>query len=117
MEVVEPHKKAIQAEEEEANAVAMEAQYMKIECENNLAKALPILKQALAALDTIKPSHINEIKVLQHPPIGVKTVLHAVCVLCDRKCEKTPKKDNPKQLEDNWWLTAQKFMAEKNFLQ
>jgi dynein heavy chain len=114
---VEPKKKFIQSEEEEANAVAMEAQHMKIECKNNLAKALPILKQAQAALDTIKPSHINEIKVLNYPPPGVKQVLHAVCVMCDRKCERTPKKDNPKQLEDNWWATAQKFMNEKGFLE
>lgn len=25
-------------------------------------------------------------------------------------------KDNPKIQEDNWWLTAQKFMNEKDFL-
>jgi dynein heavy chain len=42
--------------------------------------------------------------------------LHAVCVMLDRKVEKTPKKDNPKVMEDNWWFTAQKFMNEKNFI-
>ena len=68
------------------------------------------------ALNTIRPKDINEIKVLNIPPTAVKTVLHAVCVMCDRKCERTPKKDNPKQLEDNWWYTAQKFMNEKDFL-
>ena len=40
-----------------------------------------------------------------------------MCVLCQRKAERTPTKDNPKILEDNWWYTAQKFMSEKNFLQ
>jgi dynein heavy chain len=43
--------------------------------------------------------------------------MHAVCVMLDRKCEKTPKKDNPKVMEDNWWFTAQKMMNEKNFLE
>lgn len=37
--------------------------------------------------------------------------------MCQRKAERTPKKDNPKELEENWWHTAQKFMSEKNFLQ
>ena len=40
-----------------------------------------------------------------------------MCVLCQRQVERTPKKENPKEQEDNWWLTAQKFMGEKNFLQ
>ena len=43
-------------------------------------------------------------------------VLHAVCVMCDRKCEITPNKDNPKIREENWWLTAQRFMNEKDFI-
>lgn len=37
--------------------------------------------------------------------------------MCQRKVERVPKKDNPKELEDNWWVTAQKFMSEKNFLE
>jgi dynein heavy chain, axonemal len=78
---------------------------------------LPILRRAIEALNTIKSQHINEIKVLGKPPDPIKKVLQAVCVMCQRKAERTPKKDNPKEQEDNWWLTSQKFMAEKNFLQ
>ena len=37
--------------------------------------------------------------------------------MCQRKVEKTPKKDNPKELEENWWYTSQKFMSEKGFLE
>ena len=70
----------------------------------------------MAALDTIKSAHLNEIKVLQHPPPHVKMVLHAVCVMCDRKVIRTPSKADPKVTEDNWWYTAQKFMGEKDFL-
>jgi hypothetical protein len=43
--------------------------------------------------------------------------MHAVCIMLDRKVEKTPKKDNPKMMEENWWFTAQKMMNEKNFLE
>lgn len=79
---------------------------MKIECENDLAKALPHLKAANQALNTIKAQHINEIKALKTPPATIKLVLQAVCVLCEKKVEKTPSKDNPKKLEDNWWYTG-----------
>ena len=95
----------------------MVAQDIKISCENDLQKAMPILKAANDALNTIKPAHINEIRVLNHPPQAVRKVLHAVCVMCNRKVERTYKKDNPKVQEDNWWYTAQKFMVEKDFLQ
>lgn len=76
--------------------MAEKAKEIKAECENNLNLAMPILKQAKDALNTIKPAHINEIKVLNNPPPHVKLVLHAVCVMCDRKVERTPKKENPK---------------------
>jgi len=32
------------------------------------------------------------------------------------KAEKTSKPDNPKEFEENWWVTSTKFMSEKNFL-
>jgi hypothetical protein len=64
------------------------------------------LAKAQEALNTIKSSHINEIKWLGQPPIPIRKVLHAVCVLCQRKVERTPKKENPQELEENWWAAA-----------
>ena len=65
-----------------------------------------MVKKAQEALNTIQPQHINEIKALGKPPTAIKTVLHAVCIMCQRKVERTPKKENPKELEENWWYTA-----------
>ena len=116
-QVVAPKQAQIREEEATASKQAQEAQAIKVDCDSDLARALPILAKAQDALNTIKSSHINEIKVLGKPPGPVKRVLQAVCVMCQRKAERTPKKENPKELEENWWYTAQKFMAEKNFLQ
>lgn len=77
-----------------------------MDCENDLKRAMPILKQAQAALDTIKSKDIVEIRSMQNPPGAIRLTLHAVCVMLDRKVEKTPKKDNPKVQEENWWFTA-----------
>ncbi len=38
------------------------------ECESDLAEAIPIMNEALAALDTIKEADINYIKKLGNPP-------------------------------------------------
>ena len=93
----------------------MQAEEIKIDCQNNLDKAMPIKRQAEEALNTIKRSEINEISSLKHPPEPIRFVLHAVCVMCSRPVEKTPKKDNPKVFVEDWWYTAQKFMNEKDF--
>jgi dynein heavy chain len=77
---------------------------------------MPIIKKAIEALNTIQPKDINEIKVLGKPPGPIRKVLHAVCIMCQRKAERTPKKENPKEMEENWWLTSQRFMAEKDFM-
>lgn len=43
--------------------------------------ALPALEAAKEALNTIKPSDIGIVKSMNNPPIGVKVVMGAVCVL------------------------------------
>lgn len=55
------------------------------ECEADLAEAIPILNEALSALDTIKEADINYIKKLGNPPAAIKLVMEAVCVVLDVK--------------------------------
>jgi dynein heavy chain len=110
-EVVQPKKKQIEEEEDIANVQASNAHSIKVECEKELAKAMPLIEKAVAALNTIKPKDIGELKSLGKPPNPIRKVLHAVCVMNGRKAERTPKKDNPKEQEDNWWLTSTKFMS------
>lgn len=43
--------------------------------------------------------------------------MHAVCIMLQRKPERTPKKDKPSEFEENWWLASQKLMRERNFLE
>ncbi len=48
-------------------------------------QALPILNDALSALDTIKEADIAYIRKLPQPPLAIKLVLEAVCVILDVK--------------------------------
>ena len=48
-------------------------------------QAIPIMNEALAALDTIKEADITYIKKLGNPPAAIKLVLEAVCVILDAK--------------------------------
>lgn len=51
-------------------------------------QAIPILNDALSALDTIKEADIVYIKKLANPPPAIKLVLKAVCVVLDIKPNK-----------------------------
>lgn len=49
------------------------------------SQAIPILNDALSALDTIKEADIAYIKKLANPPSAIKLVMEAVCVVLDVK--------------------------------
>ena len=74
-------KAGLEAEEAVANAASAEAKAMRDECEKNLAIAMPAMEAALHALDTLKTSDIAILKAMANPPMGVKVVLEAVCIL------------------------------------
>ena len=57
---VEAKKEVVEADEKVANAAAAESKGIKDECEADLAEALPALKSAIKALNTLKPSVINK---------------------------------------------------------
>ena len=55
----------VAADEAVANQAAADAQKIKDECEAELAEAIPALESALAALNTLKPSDITEVKTMK----------------------------------------------------
>ncbi|KAF3707583.1 Dynein heavy chain 3, axonemal Axonemal beta dynein heavy chain 3 [Channa argus] len=65
---VDAKKELVSADEKVANEAAAAAQAIKDECEEDLAEAMPALKAALSALDTLKPADITVVKSMQNPP-------------------------------------------------
>ena len=59
-----------------------------LQCESDLAEAIPALEAALAALNILKPADITVVKSMNNPPAGVKLVMSAVCVMKDVKPDK-----------------------------
>ncbi|KAG9434121.1 dynein heavy chain 7, axonemal-like [Apis mellifera carnica] len=71
----------VQEEEEIANKKTEIASKLKLECEADLAVAIPILEDAIAALNTLKPTDITLVKAMKNPPDTVKLVMAAICVM------------------------------------
>ncbi|KRX08296.1 P-loop containing nucleoside triphosphate hydrolase [Pseudocohnilembus persalinus] len=83
------------------NEKAEEIQMIVDEAQQELDKALPALKQAELALNTINKSDIAKIKGYSQPPSGVIMVLSAVCTLLGIK-------------ED--WNSAKSMIIEMGFI-
>ena len=78
--------------QESANDSATAAKKIKDECDADLQTALPILAEALDALNTLKEEDITFMKSMKNPPNQIKLVMEAICVLKGLKADKI--KDN-----------------------
>ncbi|KAL7543927.1 hypothetical protein ACHAXR_013293, partial [Thalassiosira sp. AJA248-18] len=93
----------------------------KESCTNDLAKAQPFVDEANAAIDSIKPAHIGEIKKLANPSDIIKLVFDCVLILFQMPLSKIqPNKITMAKTEINWFepsfKQALQMMSGPNFL-
>jgi len=94
----------------------------KASCANDLAKAKPFVDEANAAINSIKPAHIGEIKKLANPSDIIKLVFDCVLILFQGPLAKVnPCKINMAKTEISWFEPSFKpqalqMMSNPNFL-
>ncbi|CAG9861035.1 unnamed protein product [Phyllotreta striolata] len=113
---VEKASELVKQDEKVVNKQAAAAQALKIECEADLAEALPILEEASAALDILKPSDIVLVKSMKNPPDVVKLVMAAVCIMKGVKPDRILDPSSGKMVND-FWGPSKKMLGEYTFLQ
>ncbi|KAK5645094.1 hypothetical protein RI129_006394 [Pyrocoelia pectoralis] len=106
----------VRKDEEIANSQAAEAQALKAECEADLALAIPILEEAIEALNTLKPADITLVKSMKNPPEPIKLVMAAVCVIKDVKPDRLPDPATGRKIID-YWGPSKRILGDMNFLQ
>ena len=127
-----------------ANEAAAKAQGIKNECEGDLAEALPALESAIAALNTLTPKDITEVKTmkvrtlfflllcmyvkpwwsssltwgvtLQNPPALVKLVMEAVCIMKGVKPDRKPDPSGVGKMIEEYWGPSLKMLGDFKFL-
>ncbi|XP_026741703.1 dynein heavy chain 12, axonemal [Trichoplusia ni] len=111
-------KAAAQVREDQkvANVQAAAAQELKKDCEADLALALPILEDAIAALNTLKPADITIVKSMKNPPSTVKLVMAAVCVIKGVPPDKIPDPANPGKKILDYWGPSKRILGDMSFL-
>ncbi|CAF1022140.1 unnamed protein product [Brachionus calyciflorus] len=107
-------KKNVQADKESVNLATNEAQAIKDDCEEQLKMALPLLNEAVDALDTLNPQDIASMKTMQNPPSGVRLVMEAMCIMKGIKPEQ--RRDDNGRLGDDYWPAAKRMLGDLKFL-
>ncbi|KAH8316762.1 hypothetical protein KR074_004303 [Drosophila pseudoananassae] len=105
----------VKRDEEVASVQAEAAQVLKQDCERDLAKAIPVLEDALAALNTLKPADITLVKSMKNPPPVIKLVMAAVCVIKNIPPDRVPDPGSGKMVQD-YWGPSKRLLGEMNFL-
>uniref|UniRef100_A0A8C4W521 Dynein axonemal heavy chain 1 n=1 Tax=Gopherus evgoodei TaxID=1825980 RepID=A0A8C4W521_9SAUR len=93
---------AVQAEEMKAKVKAQTAQAIADDAQKDLAEALPALDAALASLRNLNKNDVTEVRAMQRPPLGVKMVIEAVCIMKGIKPKKVAG-DKPGSKVDDYW--------------
>ncbi|XP_031627371.1 dynein heavy chain 12, axonemal [Contarinia nasturtii] len=99
-----------------ANEQAAAAESMEDECSKDLAQAVPVLEDALQALNTLKPADITLVKSMKNPPSAVKLVMAAVCVMKGVAPDRINDAASGKKIVD-YWGPSKRILGDMGFLQ
>lgn len=79
--VADEQRQEVKKDEIAATEQATIANEIAENCAAIMADAMPLVREAEAALNTLTPADISIVKTMKNPPIGVKIVMEAVCIL------------------------------------
>jgi dynein heavy chain len=98
--------KAVQEEQTAMNAVMMEQEKIKTECQKQFEDVIPKLTEAINSLQKLSKADITELKSIKKPTPAVYTLMQCVCIIMDveKKQSKKPGPDGKYFID--WWLTA-----------
>lgn len=116
--IVDASRELVEEDKENCAQATREAQAFKDEVETELAKALPQLEAATAALDTLTPKDMTQLKQMKNPASGVRLVMEAVCIMKGVKPDKMLVKTEigDTRSEDDYWTASKRMLKDVHFL-
>uniref|UniRef100_A0A4W3IMR6 Dynein axonemal heavy chain 1 n=1 Tax=Callorhinchus milii TaxID=7868 RepID=A0A4W3IMR6_CALMI len=100
--IAEETRKSVSEEEAKAMEKANKAQAIADDAQKDLDEALPALDAALASLKSLNKNDVTEVRAMQRPPVGVKLVIEAVCIMKGIKPKKVPGEKPGTKVDDYW---------------
>ena len=114
---MEPIKEVVVKEEAIVNKRVQEADVIKAECEKELSKVLPIKRRAEKDLKTLTDQDINLLKHMRKPPLHVRLVMEAVCIINSISPARIQDPKNPMKKILSYWDSSLKFLSDSHFLE
>ncbi|XP_077133083.1 dynein axonemal heavy chain 1 isoform X2 [Ranitomeya variabilis] len=100
--VAEATRTSVQVEEAKATEKAGKAQEIADDAQKDLDEALPALDAALASLKSLNKNDVTEVRAMQRPPVGVKLVIEAVCIMKGVRPKKVAGEKPGSRVDDYW---------------
>lgn len=109
--IAEQTKIVVQKEETQAAAKARETQEIADDAQRDLSAALPALEEALNSLKTLNKNDVTEVRSMQNPPGGVRTVMESVCIMKGIKPKRVAG-DKPGSKVDDYWEPSKSLLQD-----
>eukprot|EP01029_Cantina_marsupialis_P009143 TRINITY_DN2137_c0_g4_i1.p1 TRINITY_DN2137_c0_g4~~TRINITY_DN2137_c0_g4_i1.p1 ORF type:complete len:4119 (-),score=1448.16 TRINITY_DN2137_c0_g4_i1:93-12449(-) len=110
-------KKVVEKEEAEAEIKANETRAIADDAQRDLDEAMPALHLAVACLEKLKKSDIDEVRAMKNPPGGVKLTMEACCIMFQVKPVMKADPDNlGKKIKDYWEAAQKQLLVNANKL-
>lgn len=99
-ESVDEQREMVKKDELVVSDQSMQASDLFEHCKNIMEDVIPQMKEAEEALSSLTPADLASVRTMKNPPMPVKVVMEAICILRDIK----PEKANA-SIEDYWTLS------------
>ena len=104
--IVTAHIRAVKDDEADIARQTAAAGEKRDHIKRILAQAMPVLKDAIAAVKNLSKSDIEEVKAMVRPPEKVKDVMEAVCIMLGLPPRKVADTNNPGKKIDDYWASS-----------
>lgn len=113
LEVAEEYREQVKQDETIASEHSTTASELSDNCASIMADVMPLIHEAEAALNALTPADITGIKTMKSPPVSVKIVMEAICILKDLKPEKT----SGAGANEEYWGQSKKLLGDPKFIE
>mgnify|MGYP000067473068 CR=1 FL=1 len=108
-------KTVVEKEESAAQEMAAETKAIAEDAQRDLDEALPALDAAVACLNKLKKSDIDEVRSMKKPPGGVVLTIHAACIMFKVKpVLKNDPNNLGKKIKDYWEAANKSILSDAN---
>lgn len=114
LEVAEEQREQVKQDESIATEHSATATELFDSCASIMADAMPLIHEAEAVLNALTPADIAAVKTMKNPPVSVKIVMEAICILKDIKPDKVSVGG---VTTEEYWGGAKKLLNDPKFVE